>query len=122
MSYKAHKWDYILRHFEEAPLTLKPMAALVGRIYSSPYRDNLFPVQSHYSLSIFQTEDWQPGHEALQIDYSTKDHLFHFEFCEHPNRKTTWEKECPVEEGYSAFIHFLKLKNWFPVTEVERGA
>lgn len=122
MSYKAHNWDDVLRDFEQAPPVFKPMADLIRRIYSSPYRDNLFPVKSMFSLSVFQTEDWQPGYEALQIDYSTKDHLFHFEFCEHPNRKTTWEKECPVEEGYSAFIHFLKLKNWFPVAEVERGA
>jgi hypothetical protein len=122
MSYKAHKWDYIMRHFEEAPPTFKPMAALVRRICSSPYRDNLFPVQSHYSLSIFQTEEWKNLHEALQINYSVEDGRFHFEYAEHPNRKTKWKKECPVEEGYSAFIHFLKLKNWFPVTEAERGA
>ena len=75
-----------------------------------------------YTLLVFQTEDWQPGFEELRIDYLTKDRIFRFEFSEHPNRKTKWTKECPVTEGYSAFIHFLKLKNWFPAAEVERGA
>jgi len=121
MSYKAHNWDDVLRAFEEAPPAFKPMADLIRRICSSPYRDNLFPVKSMFSLSVFQTEEWKPGYEALQIDYSVKDCKFHFEYCEHPNRKMAWKKDCSVEEGHSALIHFLKLKNWFPVVEVERG-
>jgi hypothetical protein len=122
MSYKAHKWDYILRHFEKAPPVLKPMSDLVSRIYASPYRDNLFPVQSMFTLLIFQTDDWQFGFDELRIDYLFEERTFRFQYSEHPNRKNKWTKECSVEEGYSAFIHFLKLKNWFPVAEVERGA
>jgi hypothetical protein len=75
-----------------------------------------------FSLSIFQTEEWQHGHEGLEINYLVKEQRFHFEYWEHPNRKTKWKKDCSIKESYSAFIHFLKLKNWFPVAEVARGA
>jgi len=122
MNYKAHSWDDVLNGFEQAPQMFKPMADLIKRICSSPYRDNLFPVKSMFTLRIFQTEDWQFGFEELRINYLVKERIFHLEYYEHPNRKNTWRKECSVEEGYSAFIHFLKLKNWFPVAEVERSA
>jgi hypothetical protein len=122
MSYKAHNWNDVLSRFEQAPPVFKPMADLITRICSSPYRDKLFPVKSMFTLLVFQTEDWQFGIEELRINYLAKERIFHFEYSEHPNRKNKWTKECSVEEGYSAFIHFLKLKNWFPVTEVERGA
>ena len=122
MSYKAHNWKDVLSRFEQAPPVFKPMADLITRICSSPYRDNLFPVTSMFTLLVFQTEDWQFGFEELRINYLVTEHVFHLEYSEHPNRKNTWTKECSVEEDYSAFIHFLKLKNWFPVAEIERGA
>jgi hypothetical protein len=122
MRNKAHKWEDVLIRFEKGPPDFKPMADLVRRISLSPYRDNVFPAKSMFSLLVFQTEEWDWMCEMLRIEYSIKDGKFYFEFFEHPNIKTSWKKNCPTEEGYSAFIHFLKLKNWFPVAEVERGA
>ena len=122
MSYKAHNWEDVLSAFKELPAGFKPMSDLVRRISQSPYRDDLFPVKSMFSLSIYQTEEWKPGYETLRIEYSIKDRKFYFEFFEHPNIKKKWKKNCPVKEGYSAFIHFLELKNWFPVSAVPRGS
>lgn len=97
------------------------MVHLTERISSSAYRDLVFPVASVNRLLIFQTEDWDFYHEMLLIEYDSSRQMFRFEFFERPNIKAHWKKECSVAEGYSAFIHFLKLKNWFPVIELPKG-
>ena len=122
MSHQSHSWTNVLRGFDETAPDFEPMANLITRICQSPYRDHLFPVKSMFSLLLFQTENWEFQREMLKVDYSIKDRKLRFEFFEHPNLATRWKKDCPVEEGYSALIHFLRLKNWFPVAEVPRGS
>ncbi len=72
-------------------------------------------------------EEYEMGMDELRIDFDSKENKFNFEFIEDirledPFMKKRWMKECPINEGYSAFLHFLKIKKWFPVIEIDRGS
>ncbi len=117
---KAQSWSAVVERYSSIPVA-QPLARLARAIAESPHADMLFPLTSMFDIRIYSTPRAVWNRECLLIQFDPTRSEFRFEFIEHTYTKPSWVKHAPLEEAFSAFIHCLALKRWFPVAEIERG-
>jgi hypothetical protein len=118
---KPKSWDEVAEWLAARDFA-QPMARLAGAIAASPYAHLLFPLTSMFNLRVYGDPEGPWDEEYLEISFSEKKAMFYFEYLERHSVQPRWTKECPMEEAFSGFIHFLALKRWFPVREIPRGS
>lgn len=118
---KTQSWSSVVERYSSTPAA-QSIVRLAKAIAESPYADQLYPVTSMYDIRIYAASKAIWNQECLLIRFDFDQETFRFEFIEHTYVKPNWTKVAPVEEAFSAFVHFLALKRWFPVTEIERGS
>jgi hypothetical protein len=118
---RAQSWESVVARYREIPFAA-PHARLAAAIRDCPYASLLFPVTSMFDIRIYQKPDTRFARECLIIRFDSKKKEFEMEYLEHHEITPRWKKRSAVEESFSGFIHFLALKNWFPVQEIPRGA
>lgn len=75
-----------------------------------------------FDIRIYQVPDTRFARECLIVRFDFGKKEFEMEYLEHPEVSPRWKKSSAVDESFSGFIHFLALRNWFPVREISRGA
>jgi hypothetical protein len=118
---KAQSWDSVVARYRDIPAAA-PLVRLASAIRDCPYADLLHPVTSMFDIRVYQQADTRFARECLIIRFEFDREEFEMEYLEHHEVTPRWRKRCSVEESFSGFIHFLALKNWFPVREIPRGA
>lgn len=114
-------WSAVIEFYREIQ-GAGPIARLAEAIAASPYADRLFPRTSMLDLVIYNDPSFTWWHDCLVVRFDPGNATFMFEYIEHPLIKKRWRKECSADEAFSAFIHFLRLKRWFPVAGIPEGS
>ena len=117
---KPQSWSSVVERYAGTPAAA-PLVRLAKAIALSPYSDRLFPVTSMFDIRVYAEAAPLWNRECLLIQFDFDRSTFHFEFYEHSFVEPRWNKKAPPEEAFSAFIHFLALKRWFPAVEIPRG-
>jgi hypothetical protein len=119
---RAYPWPEIADFFRgvlPAIPALAPMLRLVEQIEASPYRDRFHAITSMHTLRVASTPEFDSGGEVLLVGFDIHRGEFAFEYIEQPYVDTRWRKRCPPEEGFSALLHFARLKRWFDLLPPE---
>ena len=118
---RAQSWESVVARYRDIPVAA-PLVRLASAIRDCPYASQLFPVPSMFDIRIYQVPDTRFARECLIIRFDFEKKEFEMEYLEHDEVTPRWKKRSAIEESFSGFIHFLALKNWFPVHHVSRGA
>ncbi|HTB81843.1 MAG TPA: hypothetical protein VK717_13240 [Opitutaceae bacterium] len=117
---RAQSWGSVVERYRDIPAAA-PLVRLAVAIRDCRYASLLFPVTSMFDIRIYQVPDTRFSRECLIVRFDFEKKEFEMEYLEHHEITPHWKKRCSIEESFSAFIHFLALKNWFPVHEIPRG-
>jgi hypothetical protein len=117
----AQSWESVVERYRDIPVAA-PLVCLAAAIRDCPYASMLFPVTSMFDIRIYQVPNTRFARECLIIRFDFGKKEFEMVYIEHHEVTPRWRKISPVDESFSAFIHFLALKNWFPVRAISRGA
>jgi len=117
---KAQSWEAVISRYQGMPAAA-PIVHLAAAIRNCPYAEMLYPVTSMFDIRIYRSLQSRYSQECLVIRFDFTKQEFALEFIEHQHVSPRWKKLCSIEDSFSAFIHFLALKGWFPVQEIPRG-
>jgi hypothetical protein len=123
MRYLAHTWDQVRRSFAD-PLHDRPdlyqMREFVEQIAESRYAEVLHPVQSMWTLRLYQTAEYDPVRDPyITIAFDPNAGEFVVEYLAGPYKapfstsvvKSHWVKR--HTSGFTALERCLNYLNWF---------
>ena len=90
MGYRSHTWDYVLEALatrQRSSEAAAPLAALVGKLASTRYAEQLHPVLSMWTLRIYQSATYDPVRDPyIAVSFDADAGEFVIEYLAGPYR------------------------------------
>lgn len=103
----------IAEQVEEQP-AWKPLLEFVLFLSRSRYARSLFPRLAGTTLAIGRSAGFEPGRDALRIEFDPASATFRFTWQRTPDEAEPWSRECAAANGRTEFERLLHKKlQWF---------